>query len=431
MRTRLERLEHGLFQKSRTMGPPWGGLLRTLRYPVALTRDWLAGGISVQATSLAYTTLLSMVPLLVFSFAILKGFGARMDLYYFLHEFFRPLGDASDQLTESVLAFVANMRGDVLGSLGLIFLTYTVISTIHKVEASFNYVWRVDRARSWTRRLTEYLSVIIIGPILLAVALGLLGAASHSTAARWVDSIPYLAGLFKALGRLLPYGIVTAVFTFMYAFTPNTRVEARAALIGGVSAGIIWAVMSEVFTAVIVYSSQLMVVYTSFAIVLATLVWVYLSWLILLIGADFAFYLQCPQYLPHGHEPLTLGGNASEQLGLSVMYLIGRDYRTGLMQWSAQRLAAELDIPDTALAPVLTSLQKAGLIVATEGERFLPGRDPENIKIATVIDALRSTRAAGIEGRAVEPAAALVARIDEAMRREVADRSLKDLIAAV
>ena len=110
-----DRLEEGLFHKSRSMGRPWGPVLRLLRYPVAITRDWLDGEIAVRAMSLAYTTLLSLVPLMVFSFAILKGLGARGDLHYLLHEFFRPLGGAANQLTESVLQFVTNMRADVLG----------------------------------------------------------------------------------------------------------------------------------------------------------------------------------------------------------------------------------------------------------------------------------------------------------------------------
>src|SRR5580693_8070999 len=121
MATVLERLEDGLFQKSRNMAPPWGPVLRVLRYPAAILRDWLRGAISVQAMSLAYTTLLSLVPLMVFSFAILKGLGARGDLKFLLQEFFRPLGSASTQLTESVLQFVANMRGDLLGTIGLAF----------------------------------------------------------------------------------------------------------------------------------------------------------------------------------------------------------------------------------------------------------------------------------------------------------------------
>ncbi|MGA2342200.1 MAG: YihY/virulence factor BrkB family protein [Steroidobacteraceae bacterium] len=429
--TVLERLEDGLFQKSRNMGPPWGPALRVLRYPAAIARDWLAGDISVQAMSLAYTTLLSLVPLMVFSFAILKGIGARTDLHFILHEFFRPLGSAADQLTETVTTFVANMRGDVLGSIGLIFLTYTVLSTIQKVETSFNFVWRVDRARSFVRRLTEYLSVMIIGPILLAVALGLLGSAARSTAALWLDSIPYLAWLFRALGRLLPYAIVTVVFTFMYAFIPNTRVELRAALIGGVTGGIVWALVGQVFTAVLLYSSQMMAVYTGFAIVLTTLIWVYLSWLILLIGAELAFYVQFPQYLPLGHQSAALQGSDREQLGLSIMYLIARDYLLGLTLWDARRLAAELEVPTAALASLLDSLEKAGLLVSTDKEQFLPGRDARGILISAIIAAARTPPTSGRPApaiRTVTPAAQLMAQIDGAMRRELGERSLKDLI---
>src|ERR1700728_4023159 len=187
MPTVLERLQDGLFHKSRSMRPPWGPVLRALRYPVAIGRDWVAGEISVQAMSLAYTTLLSLVPLMVFSFAVLKGLGARGDLRVILEEFFRPLGGAATQLTEGVLQFVANMRGELLGSIGLAFLLYTVITTIQKVEGSFNFVWRVVHPRSFGRGFVEYLSIMIAAPILLAVAIGLLGSAEHSPFAQWLN----------------------------------------------------------------------------------------------------------------------------------------------------------------------------------------------------------------------------------------------------
>ncbi len=205
---------------------------------------------------------------------------------------------------------------------------------------------------------------MIIGPILLAVALGLLASAEHSLVAQWLDAIPHLAWILGALGQLVPYAIVTIVFTFMYAFIPNTRVEFTPALIGGVTAGIIWALVGKAFAAFIVYSSQMIAVYTGFAIVLTTLIWVYLSWLILLIGAQLAFYLQFPQYLRHGHEPEPLTGSAREQIGLSVMYWIGRDYQTGKTHWTAASLAAELDLTSAALTPLLECLEESGLIVS-------------------------------------------------------------------
>jgi membrane protein len=428
----LERLEDELFQKSRSMGPPWGATLRWLRYPAALIRDWLQGDLNTRAMSLAYTTLLSLVPLMVFSFAILKGLGARGDLRLILREFFRPMGAAAAELTESVLQFVTNMRGELLGSIGLAFLVYTVITTIQKVEASFNFVWRVERPRSFGRRFTEYLSVMILGPILLAVTIGLLGSAEHSPFAQWLHAVAPLAVTLGILGQVMPYAIVTVVFTVMYYFIPNTHVQFRAALIGGVTAGIIWALVGKVFTAVILYSSQMVAVYTGFAIVLTTLIWVYLSWLILLIGAKLAFYLQFPQYLRHGQQAIELSDSDREHVGLSVMYLIGRDYAAGKGYWNAGRLAAELDIPGIALAPVLARLERGGLIVATEKEQFVPGRDPAGILLTDILDALRNLQIGrlAVEVHPVPAAIHVMSGVETAMRQRLGTQSLKDLIAA-
>jgi membrane protein len=425
----LEDAEEGLFSRSRDLGPPWGPILRVVRYPAALIRDLLRGELSVQAMSLAYTTLLSIVPLMVFSFSILKGLGARGDLRYLLHEFFRPLGTGADQLTESVLQFVANMRGDVLGSIGLGFLVYTVISTIQKVESSFNFVWRVDRPRSFARRFIEYLSVMILGPILLALALGLLGSAERSPLAQWAGAIAPLAWGLNTAGRAVPYLLVTIVFTFLYAFIPNTKVHFRSALIGGVSAGFIWALVGQVFTAFILYSSSLVAVYTGFAVVLTTLIWVYLSWLILLIGAQLAFYLQLPQYLLHGQDRIELSGRDREQVGLAIMYLVARDYSAGNTPWTGTKLAEELDVPGIAIVPVLQSLEASGFLLVSEKEHYVPGRDLEGIALADIFQAVR-TAATGrlrVSLKEIPPVVSTLHEVEAAARECLQGRSLKDL----
>ncbi|HEX3848840.1 MAG TPA: YhjD/YihY/BrkB family envelope integrity protein [Steroidobacteraceae bacterium] len=428
----LERVEDALFQKSRNMPPPWGSVLRLLRYPAALIRDWVGGEISIRAMSLAYTTLLSLVPLMVFSFAILKGLGARGDLRFLLGQFFRPMGAAADQLTESVLQFVVNMRGELLGTIGLAFLVYTVITTIQKVEGSFNFVWRVARPRSLARRFTEYLSVMIVGPILLAVALGLLGSAEHSALVRDIVQVAPLGAVVAFLGQIAPYAIVAAVFSFMYAFIPNTRVSLSAAFIGGIAAGIIWALVGKLFTAFLVFSSHMVAIYTGFAIVLTTLIWVYMSWLILLFGAQLAFYVQFPQYLPYGLDAVELTASDRERAALSAMVLIGRDYESGKPCWNGARVAAELDIPGIALAPVLARLERAGLIVATEKEQFVPGRETDKMRLADILDAVRTVEVARlkISVRAVEAASRVMEEVEAAARGRLGTSTLKELIAA-
>jgi membrane protein len=324
------------------------------------------------------------------------------------------------------------MRGDLLGSIGLAFLVYTVVTTIQKVETSFNFLWRVDRPRSFLRRFSEYLAVMILGPILLAVALGLLASAEKSPLAAWVEAIKPLAWTLSTVGKILPYVIVTIIFTFMYVFIPNTKVHFRSALIGGITSGIVWALVGKVFTAFIVYSSSWVAIYTGFAVVLTTLVWIYLSWLILLIGAQLAFYLQFPQYLRHGQASFELTGRDREQVALSIMYLVGRDYSAGKTSWSANSLSTELDIPSIALAPVLHCLESTGLILATEGEQFVPGRDIAEIRLSEIFEVVRAVHSGrlAIAIRSVGPAVQLLNEAEASMEAPLKGRTLKDFIAA-
>jgi membrane protein len=428
----LKRLEYGLFVRSRDAQPPWGTILRALRFPVALVRDWFAGELSERAMGLAYTTLLSIVPLIAFSFSILKGLGAHANLAAILLEFFRPIGGAAPELTRSVMQFVKNMRGDVLGSIGLAFLVYTVVTTIHKVESSFNFVWRIARSRSLARRFGEYLSAVIVGPVLFAAALGVLASAHDSPIARWLGNVLPLGSPLSLLGRLTPYLLVTAAFTSMYALVPNTRVRPAAAVIGGLGAGVLWALIGRMFTAFILYSSQMVAIYTSFAVVLTTLIWVYLSWLVLLIGAQLSFYVQNPQYLRHGQAVIELAGNARERAALSVMYLIGRDYGRGDHRWTAGRLAETLDVPGSALDPVLDALERCALLVATESGILLPGRDIRGIALTDVLDAVRDPAGGRTSIGAHMPGgtAQIMQELESALRAPLANRTLNDVIDA-
>jgi membrane protein len=164
--------------------------------------------------------------------------------------------------------------------------------------------------------------------------------------------------------------------------------------------------------------------------VLTTLIWVYLSWLILLIGAQLAFYLQFPQYLRHGQESFELTGRDREQVGLSIMYLIGRDYSAGEASWSAHSLAEELDIPSIVLAPLLHCLEANGLILATERERFVPGRDIAAIQLAEIFEVVRTLHSGrlAIAIHSVDPAVALLNQVEISMQQPLKGRSLKDFI---
>jgi membrane protein len=430
--TLLTRLEHWLFEPPESLiGKPLWKLAQILRYPYALIRDILRGELTLRAMSLVYTTLLSMVPLLALSFSVLKGLGYHKQLEPVLYSFLEPLGDRGYELTEKIMDFVNNVSGTVLGSIGLIFLLYNVVSMVQKVEESFNFVWRVDQPRSIGRRFSEYLSVMIVGPAVIVAALGLFATLRSTAAMRFIASYEPFGTLLLMLGNLTPYILITGVFTFMYAFIPNTKVYLRASLIGGVFAGAVWAFGGMIFASFVTQSTSTMVIYAGFAILIVALIWLYVSWLILLLGAQLAFYVQNPQYLRPGRAEIQLNSSLRERVALSIMYLIVNDYASAQHRWTTNSLAEHLDLPGAALGPVVTALERKKLLLLADDDTWVPARDPHSIELADVLDAVRHDTAGPRLGRIrdIAPAVQAARQAEEALKESLKGRTVADLVA--
>jgi membrane protein len=408
-----------------------GPCLRLLRYPYAVLRDLSRGEINLRAMSLVYTTLLSLIPLLAFSFGILKILGGHHDLGPIVYEFFRPMGDAAaTELTNRVVQFASHVSSGLIGSVGLALLAWTLVGTIKKVEDSFNFLWHVEQPRSLARRLAEYTSLLIAGPVLLVGFIGLTHAALASAPLQEVAQLPLLHRLRGTGIALAPYVMVTAFFTAAYLMIPNTRVQWRAALTGALVGGVLWAAVGKMFTAFVVYSTRLTLVYAGFAVVVAALLWTYFGWLILLAGAQLSFYVQNPAYLRLGLQPLRLSAVELEELALRLMYFVSRAHAAGSRLWSVGRLAAELGLPGIAVAQMATSLERAGLLVVTERGELLPARDIRTIRVQEILDIARHQGSGHVTPRAVAIAAVdrLLAGLDEARRHRCAELTLGELV---
>ena len=411
-----------------------GTALRILQYPYAVVRDLSRGEINLRAMGLVYTTLLSFIPLLAFSFAILKIFGGHRDLQPIVYEFFRPVGEAAAaELTDRVMQFASHVSSGVVGSVGLALLAWTLVGTIKKVEDSFNFVWHVDHPRSFARRLAEYTSLLIAGPILLVGFLGLTHTALGSAPVQEVVSLPLLHRLRGASIALAPYAMVTAFFTALYMLVPNTRVQWRAALTGALVGGVLWAAVGKMFTAFVVYSTRLTIVYAGFAFVVAALLWTYFGWLILLAGAQLSFYVQNPAYLRLGLQQLRLSSVELEQLALKLMYFVGRTHVAGGRLWSVNRLANELGLPGIAVAQMVTALEHAGLLIVTDDDELVPARDTGGIGVNEILDIARNQRSGHLAPRyvPVPPVDRVLASVEEARRSRCGELTLRDLIDEV
>lgn len=360
-----------------------------LRYVYAVMRDLFSGQLTMRGMSLVYTTLLSVVPLIALSFSVLKGFGVDDVLEQRMFVFVEPLGERGIEIAENVMRLVRNVNGGVLGGISLAFFIYTAVSMIQKVEESFNYVWYVSKARSFARRFTEYMFVLLVGPVVVVIALGMITSLQNESIIQYLLNNDIVGPLFVATGKLVPYILVMAVFTFLYAFIPNAKVGFKSALIGGISGGFMWATLSVVFTAFVVNSARTQAVYAGFAIAVITLIWIYLNWVVLLLGSQIAFYVQNPAYLRHGRREPTLSNTVRERLALNTMLLVGLKFRDQSQTITVETLSEKLRLPSLSVAPVIDALENAGLLTADEAGHLLPGKDPTKVSIEDVFASVR------------------------------------------
>ncbi len=408
-----------------------GRILETiLRYLYAMLRDFFSGQLTMRAMSLVYTTLLSVIPLLAVSFAVLKGFGVFNQLEPYLENLLAPLGDQGEQITAQILTLVNNVQGSVLGGVGLAFFLYTAISTVQKIEESFNYVWYVSKPRNFARRFTEYLIVLIVGPMIMVTAIGMITSIQNNAVMQYLLNNAALGPVVILAGKFVPYLLISGVFTFLYMYMPNTKVRLKSALIGGVAGGFMWATMAAIFTTFIVYATRTQQIYAGFAVVITTLIWLYLNWLILLIGAQLAFYHQRPAFLRIGRQEPRLSNAMRERLALNVMFLIGKSFRDPGESITSQQISAELHIPSIALAPIFEALELAGLLTSTEKEELLPGQEMSRIAMTDILDVVRVRGETGSYRKPIwsDSIDALGDQLDSAVAGIVGDRTLADFL---
>lgn len=410
--------------------PPW---LAAARFGYALMRDFAHGDLSMRAMSLVYTTMLAIVPLLAFAFSLVKALGLHRDFEPVLQGFLAPLGPRATELSSQIVGFVDNVSGFALGIISIAILLYSALSMAQKVESSFNFVWRVDRPRSFARRFSEYLTFMLIGLPIMSIAMGFTATLSSTIAMTRLREIGVIGDMFEMLSRFAPYALIIGSFSFLYVFVPNTRVRIVPALIGGVFAGILWAGGGSIFTSFIVSMSRYEAIYAGFAIVIVAMIWLYLSWLILLLGAQLAFYLQHPEYLPLGQRTLTASNSTRERLALSTMLLVGRDFEKPGHGWRLEGVASQLRVPRHLLEPVAGALMDAGLLTQTAEQRLIPARDLRRIGVVAILAAVRSGQRDSDHQSDDEwnPTVAAVADdVEGAIRSTIGERTLADLVDA-
>lgn len=406
-------------------------VLRVIR---AGWRDIMHGYLSLQAMSLVYTTLLSLVPLLAVSFSVLKGFGVHNQVQPLLYKILRPLGwQKAHELTDQIIGFVDNVKVGLLGGVGLMMLIYTVLLLMQKIEDALNYTWHIKRGRSLGQTFAIYMSVLLVGPLLVFSALSIISALATDNVIDWITHRQGMETLIAWGGQVVPYLILVIAFTFVYMMVPNTSVRFKPAVIGAAISAALWELWGWMFAAFLANSAGY-AIYAAFATLFIFMFWLYGSWLILLVGSSIACYIQHPQYATVEPDALKLSARAREVIAIAVMREIATRFQSGASPWTTAELAGHIDAPEPAVEWTVCALLDGGLL-AESGEKppkLVLAKDPSVVTLAEMVDVLRNADSTGCASKLKPPqdvqAERLIADSEAARNAVLRGRTIRSLV---
>jgi membrane protein len=322
---------------------------------------------------------------------VLKGLGAQNALKPLLQQ---VAGDSEETISR-IIDYVNNTNMKSMGAIGIVMLVLTVVSLMGSIEEAFNAVWGVRETRSVQRRFSDYLSVVVVGPILLLAATSMTSSLQSQWVLQWLIQNTYLGGAILLLFRFLPYLSVWIAMIFLYVFIPNTRIRFASAVTGGVIAGTAWELAQWGYFHFQVGVANYNAIYGTLAAVPVFLVWIYTSWIIVLFGLEIVFAHQHRGHGLFGSSSFCLTSTAREELAVALLVQVSLHFQKGGIPPTSQYLADELNVPLLPLETVFEELEQLGYLVATTGTEsgWLPARDPSEVQVCEVIGALRGVSA--------------------------------------
>ncbi|MBU0635262.1 MAG: YihY/virulence factor BrkB family protein [Candidatus Omnitrophica bacterium] len=379
--------------KSRSRGKSF--LIKQLRVILLALRGFNEDKCQLRASALTYYSLLSIVPIFAMAFGIAKGFGFEKLLQAQVLDKLPGQEEVLKQIIDFAYTLLENTKGGVVAGIGVAVLFWTVIKVLGNIERSFNDIWGIKEARKIGRRLSDYLSVLLICPVLIIV--------SSSATVFIATQIKFITEKISILGavspliflllKLLPYTIIWVLFSFIYAFMPNTKVNLKSAIVAGIVAGSLYEIVQWSYITFQIGAAKYNAIYGSFAALPLFLVWLQISWLIVLFGSEIAFAHQNVEMYEFEPDCLQASYAFKRLLSLRIAHLIVKNFSEGNKPFTITQIAHTLEIPIRLLRELLYELVEGGILSEIKTERdeekvFQPARDIRTLTIKSVIDAL-------------------------------------------
>ncbi len=350
----------------------------------------------LRASALSLYTLLSIVPVIALLFGIAKGFGFEKKLEQQLLEQASDQDSMMLQLIEFSQNMLSSTKGGVVAGIGIVVLFWTVIKVIGNIEESFNHIWKIKKNRPLSRKLSDYLSLMMLAPVLLIMSSSL--TVFVKTQITWLVEVIHLPKFGTTMVvyamSLSPIIIMSGLFSFIFIFMPNKKIQMKAGIFAGIFTGILYQIVQWGYLALQLAASSYNAIYGSFAALPLFLIWLQLGWVVVLLGCEISFYVQNFESYQHNNKFSSLSYTLKRTIALQVCHAIVLRFANAEKAINAGEIANQLGLPVTVIQKTLSVLKDSQLIVQLNGvdededEIYQPSRDINRLTIASVINAL-------------------------------------------
>jgi len=369
--------------------------LKQLRIFLLAIRGFDEDKCKFRASALTFYSLLSIVPVLAMMFGVAKGFGLEERVKNVLMQKMQGQQEIAERIINFANSLLENASGGFVAGVGVAFLFWAIIKVLSNIEHSFNDIWGIKKPRTIGRKFSDYLSMMLVCPILLVMASSATLAISSQIRTIIQDTplISDLGPVIIQLLKLLPYCILWITFTFIFIFMPNTKVKLTSALFAGIIAGTIFQFTQWIYINFQIGVAKYGAIYGSFAALPLFLLWLQISWLAVLFGAELSFAHQNVETYEFEPDSLSASYSFRKLLSLLITHKLIKNFCQGQPPWNAEKISHTLEIPIRLTRQLLFDLVEAGILsqATNNGEKQLsyqPARDLETLTIQFIIDAL-------------------------------------------
>lgn len=408
-----------------------GVLIRQLRVFSLAIKGFRENDCLTSATALTYYTLFSIVPVLALVFAIAKGFGVEKDLQ---EDILKNNGRYADILQNAFVyanSMLAETQGGIIAGIGIVVLLWTVMKLLINIEDSFNTIWEVKRGRSWVRKITDYLTIILLGPLLLILSGGI-----NVFVQSEVESIKLLGFAAPFFIKLFAVLLLTLLFMFLYVAIPNTKVNYKKAFLASCIAAFLFQVLSWAYVKFQIGANRMNAIYGGFAALPLFLVWVQYSWYVVLFGAELAFSYENVDHYELEEDIKNLSIRYKKGIALMIANLVARRFYDGEKAFTALEISEQLDLPIRLTRMLINEFVASKVLIEFKAENgtdilYQPAVTESKFTVKYVVDAIEKNGINQLpitETTELKQMTNLMQKIDDNLEQNVGHFNIKDLV---